>query len=52
MNPKAKQYGLVLIGIIATLHIGHTFIKPMLLPPNSDAKKKAGEELLQSLRKI
>lgn len=52
MSAKLKQYGLLLVGVIATLHIGHTFMKPLLLPPNAADKRKANQEYLEGLKKI
>lgn len=49
---KLKLYGLVLFGVIATLHIGSLFIKPLVDPTNKEEKAKADAEYFERMKRI
>lgn len=51
MSAKLR-YGGMLAGIIVTLHIGHTLLKPFLLPDNTIEKRQLSEKYLEELKKI
>lgn len=52
MSAKLKRYGFMLIGVIATFHIGSSFIKPLVVPDDRIKKEKANQEYLDSLKRI
>lgn len=51
-SAKLKFYGFMFVGVIGTLHIGSSFIKPLVDDSNKAEKMKAASEHLDRIRKI
>lgn len=49
---KIKFYGFMLAAVIGTLHIGSSFIKPLVDDTNKSEKIKSATEHLERMRKI
>lgn len=41
-SPKAVKYGLVILGSVLTLHLGSTFIKPLVTSTSSSSTNNNG----------
>lgn len=46
---KYARHGIILLGAVVTLHLGFTFIKPIVSPPKN---VQSEEEFMNKLKKI
>lgn len=51
LSKATIRYGALLLGSVLTLHIGSTFLKPIVAPPSRNNGNK-DDEYLEKLKKI